>query len=221
MSEGAAIRRTPDATLRERIEGRLSRDAGNGDPDAARVSGLAQPPAVTDELRQFLPKSWSRAAVLVPLVDRPEGLSVLFTTRSAQLTHHPGQVSFPGGRMESGDDGPWATAIRETEEEIGLPRALVRRVGYLQDHLVISGYVVTPVVAYVEPGFELRLDHTEVDDAFEAPLAYVLDRANHVATTRRIGSHAFTSWDIPWQGRRIWGATAGILVSLAELVDGR
>ena len=109
-------------------------------------------------------------------------------------------------------------AVREAQEEIGLPGDRLRRIGYLHDHLVISGFVVTPVVAYVTPGFELRLDRTEVDDTFEAPLEFLLDRTNRVPTTRRIGGQAFTSWDIPWQGHRIWGATAGMLVSFADLL---
>ena len=132
---------------------------------------------------------------------------MLFTQRSAELTNHPGQVSFPGGRIEDADAGAWEAAVREAQEEIGLPGDRLRRVGYLHDHLVISGFVVTPVVAYVTPGFELRLDRTEVDDT-EAPLEFLLDRRNHVPTTRHWRS-VVTSWDIPWQGRRIWGATAG------------
>jgi 8-oxo-dGTP pyrophosphatase MutT (NUDIX family) len=210
---------TGNLSLRERIERRLPREAGSGDPDQARISGLDQ--SVAQALRELLPRTWSRAAVLVPLVDRPEGLTVLFTQRSAQLTNHPGQVSFPGGRIEATDRGAWEAALREAEEEIGLGADRLRRVGYLHDHLVISGFVVTPVVAYVTPGFELRLDRTEVDDTFETPLEYLLDPTNHVPTTRRIGGRSFTSWDIPWQDRRIWGATAGMLVSFAELLRER
>jgi len=206
--------------LRERIEQRLQREAGSGSPDSALIAGLAQTHGTAQELRQYLPKIWARAAVLVPLVDRPDGLTVLFTQRSAELTNHPGQVSFPGGRIEDADAGAWEAAVREAQEEIGLPGDRLRRVGYLHDHLVISGFVVTPVVAYVTPGFELRLDRTEVDDTFEAPLEFLLDRGNHVPTTRRIGGQSFTSWDIPWQGRRIWGATAGMLVSFADLLTG-
>jgi 8-oxo-dGTP pyrophosphatase MutT (NUDIX family) len=205
-------------SLRERIEQRLRRDAGSGDPDAALIAGLAQSSGTVQELRQHLPRTWLRAAVLIPLVDRPDGLTVLFTQRSAQLTNHPGQVSFPGGRIETTDTGAWEAAVREAQEEIGLPGDRLRRIGYLHDHLVISGFVVTPVVAYVTPDFELRLDRTEVDDTFEAPLEFLLDRTNRVPTTRRIGGQAFTSWDIPWQGHRIWGATAGMLVSFADLL---
>jgi 8-oxo-dGTP pyrophosphatase MutT (NUDIX family) len=209
-----------DLSLRDRIEQRLCPEAGSGSPDTALIAGLAQTHGSVRELRQYLPKTWSRAAVLIPLVDRPEGLAVLFTQRSAQLTNHPGQVSFPGGRIEAGDAGAWEAAVREAHEEIGLTGDRIRRVGYLHDHLVISGFVVTPVVAYVTPGFELRLDRTEVEDTFEAPLEFLIDRANHVQSTRRIGGQSFTSWDIPWQGHRIWGATAGMLVSFGELLSG-
>lgn len=218
MSEVAEPLSPPAPSLRVRIEQRLRPEAGTGNPDAALIAGVA--PTTAQELRRHLPRTWSRAAVLVPLVDRADGLTCLFTQRSAQLTNHPGQVSFPGGRIETTDAGAWEAAVREAHEEIGLPVDRIRRVGYLHDHLVISGFVVTPVVAYVRPGFELRLDRTEVDDTFEAPLDFLLDRANHVPTTRRIGGQAFTSWDIPWEGRRIWGATAGMLVSFADLLNG-
>jgi 8-oxo-dGTP pyrophosphatase MutT (NUDIX family) len=218
VTEPARRRVEPERALRDRIARSLLHEEGSGLAADARIAGLAQSIELTRELREALPRTWARAAVLVPLVDRPEGLTVLFTQRSAELTNHPGQVSFPGGRIEPGDAGAWEAALREAQEEIGLPSDRIRRVGYLHDHLVISGFVVTPVVAYVTPGFELRLDRTEVDATFEAPLEFLLDRANHVRTTRRIGGRSFPTWDIPWQGHRIWGATAGMLVSFAELV---
>lgn len=220
MTERAQRLALPEPNLRARIERGLRHEAGTGNPDTALIAGLAQSDATARELRQYLPKTWARAAVLVPLVERPEGFTVLFTQRSAQLTNHPGQISFPGGRIETIDSGAWEAALRETQEEIGLPAERVRLAGYLHDTLVISGFVVTPVVAFVTPGFELALDHTEVDDTFEAPLEFLLDRTNHVQTTRRIGGQSFTSWDIPWQGHRIWGATAGMLVAFADLLAG-
>jgi 8-oxo-dGTP pyrophosphatase MutT (NUDIX family) len=220
VTEPARSRIDPDRALRDRIARSLLREEGSGLAADARIAGLAQSTELTRELREVLPRTWARAAVLIPLVDRPDGLTVLFTQRSAELTNHPGQVSFPGGRIEPGDAGAWEAALREAREEIGLPPDRIRHVGYLHDHLVISGFVVTPVVAYVTPGFELKLDRTEVDATFEAPLEFLLDRANHVQTTRRIGGHSFPTWDIPWEGHRIWGATAGMLVSFAELVAG-
>ena len=119
MSERGELRSPSASRLRARIEQRLRPEAGTGNPDAALIAGVT--PAAAQELRRHLPRTWSRAAVLVPLVDRPEGLTCLLTQRSAHLTNHPGQVSFPGGRIEATDAGPWEAALRETHEEIGLP----------------------------------------------------------------------------------------------------
>ena len=201
---------------RKLIEERLRGTAPGGDPVKALVAGLE--PGQTEALRKLLPAEFSRAAVLVPLVDRAEGLSVLLTQRASHLKNHPGQISFPGGRMESGDAGPWETALRETEEEIGLARENVSLAGYLADHLVITGYLVTPVVAFVRPAFDLRLDRTEVDEVFEVPLEFVLDPAHHVPRERHFGGHTFHAHDIPYEGRNIWGATAGMLMALYRVL---
>jgi 8-oxo-dGTP pyrophosphatase MutT (NUDIX family) len=175
-------------------------------------------PAELEALRDLLPSELSRAAVLVPIVEREAGLTVLLTQRATHLKHHAGQISFPGGRIEQGDAGPWEAALRESEEEIGLPREHVRLAGYLGDHFVITGFVVTPVVGFVRPGFELRLDVTEVEEAFEVPLAFLLDPANHVPRERHFAGRTFKGYDIPYQGRNIWGATAVMLLSLYRLV---
>ena len=204
------------APLRGLIEERLRGTVPGGDPVRALVSGLT--PEQTTELRKMLPAEFSRAAVLVPIVDRPEGLSVLLTQRASHLKHHPGQISFPGGRMESRDATPWEAALRETEEEIGLAREHVSLAGYLTDHIVITGYLVTPAVAFVRPGFDLRLDVTEVEDVFEVPLDFILDPSHHVPRERHFGGHVFRAHDIPWQDRNIWGATAGMLMSLYRLL---
>lgn len=172
------------------------------------------------ELRRNLPTEMRRAAVLVPIVDRPEGLALLFTQRASHLKHHPGQVSFPGGGMEAVDAGAWEAALREAREEIGLDRDYVELAGYLHDHMVISGYVVTPVVAFVRMGFALRLDTTEVEDVFEVPLEYLLDPANHVVRERQYAGHSFIAHDIPYRDRNIWGATAGMVMSLCQLLRG-
>jgi 8-oxo-dGTP pyrophosphatase MutT (NUDIX family) len=213
MPPAIASTRVP---LRALIEERLRGTEPGGDPVHALVAGLT--PEQTVELRKLLPAEFSRAAVLVPIVDRPEGLSVLLTQRASHLKHHPGQISFPGGRMESRDATLWEAALRETEEEIGLSREHVSLAGYLADHIVITGYVVTPAVAFVRPGFDLRLDVTEVEDVFEVPLDFVLDPANHVPRERHFGGHTFRAHDIPYQGRNIWGATAGMLMSLYRLL---
>lgn len=212
-----AATRSDGTGLRGLIEEKLRGTAPGGDPFAHLVRGRS-----ADEIeavRRLMPREFSRAAVLVPIVDHPDGLTVLLTQRASHLKNHPGQISFPGGRTESGDEGPVATALRETEEEIGLARAHVTPVGYLGDHIVISGYVVTPVVAFVRPGFSLRLDVTEVDEVFEVPLAFVLDPAHHVARERHYAGYTFTAFDIPYEGRNIWGATASMLVSLRRMLE--
>lgn len=169
-------------------------------------------------LRLFPPQP-SPAAVLVPIVDHPGAPCVLFTERAPMLKHHAGQISFPGGRIEPADGGPVAAALRETEEEIGLARTAVEVLGFLPDHLVISGYRVTPVVGLVRPGEVLRPDPREVASVFEVPLAFLLDPANHVPNRRLIGGVVeVTLQDIPWQDRRIWGATAAMVLMLGEVL---
>ena len=137
---------------------------------------------------------------------------MLLTQRASHLKNHPGQISFPGGRMEAMDASPWDTALRETEEEIGLARDHVSLAGYLADHFVISGYLVTPAVAFVRTGFELKLDLTEVEEVFEVPLEFVLDPANHVPRESASAARRSQAFDIPYQRHNIWGATAGMLI---------
>lgn len=176
------------------------------------------PPGSQAAVRQFMPTAPIAAAVLVPIVDRLDGLSVLLTQRSAHLKNHAGQISFPGGRIETTDDGPLAAALRESEEEIGLSREHVQLAGYLEPHLIMSGFWVTPVVGFVRPGFNLRLEPREVDTTFEVPLAHILDQANHRARERRIGDLSVQVYDIPFGEHHIWGATAGMLMSLYRLL---
>jgi 8-oxo-dGTP pyrophosphatase MutT (NUDIX family) len=207
----------PVVSLRTRIE-RLLRDTQPAhDPEFPYASQFTA--EQLEQLRQLVPANPARAAVLVPLVDRPEGLQVLLTQRASHLKNHPGQISFPGGRVEPGDAGPWEAALREAQEEIGLEPGFVTRAGYLRDHLVISGFRVTPIVGFVRPGFELRLDHTEVDEAFEVPLSFVIDTANHVPRNRVVAGHSIVTHDIPYASRHIWGATASMLISLGRLLQ--
>jgi 8-oxo-dGTP pyrophosphatase MutT (NUDIX family) len=169
--------------------------------------------------RAFFPATPIAAAVLVPLVERDGELTVLLTQRASQLKNHAGQISFPGGRIEPEDQGPRAAALREAFEEIGLDERFVSVVGYLPDHILLSGFLVTPVVAFVQPGFELLLDHQEVQDTFEVPLRHVFEPANHRSRRRRLGGHTadVEVWDIQYEGHNIWGATAGMLLNLYKL----
>jgi 8-oxo-dGTP pyrophosphatase MutT (NUDIX family) len=154
------------------------------------------------------------AAVLVPLVNRPHGLQVLLTQRSADLPDHPGQISFPGGRVEPDDASLAAAALREAAEEVGLPAARVSVLGHLADYETVTGFRVTPVVGWVEPPFELTPDPVEVAAVFEVPLAFVLDPANQQRHFRMLGALRRDFWAIPYGERYIWGATAAMLLIL-------
>lgn len=155
------------------------------------------------------------AAVLVPIVARPEELTVLFTRRTAHLRAHSGQISFPGGRVEPQDAGPEATALRETHEEIGLQARQVELLGKLSDYHTRTGFRITPVVGLVSLPLELRLDAQEVDAAFEVPLAFLLDPANHQRQAREYQGRTVHFFAIPYGEHYIWGATAGMLVNLS------
>ena len=154
------------------------------------------------------------AAVLVPVVNRPEGLTLLLTQRSADLPDHPGQISFPGGRVEADDATLAHAALRETAEEVGLAAERIEILGQLATYETVTGYVVTPVVGWVEPPFTLTADPVEVADVFEVPLAFVLDPANQQRQFRMQGELRREFWAIPWRDRYIWGATAAMLLIL-------
>ncbi len=154
------------------------------------------------------------AAVLVPIVMRDEEPTVLFTERAAGLRDHSGQIAFPGGKMDADDPTPLETALREAEEEIGLPRSVVRPLGFLDSYLSSSGYLVFPVVGLVAPRFSLKLNTCEVADAFEVPLAFVMDADNHELHAREWKGRIRQYYAIPYGDRYIWGVTAGILRNL-------
>ena len=154
------------------------------------------------------------AAVLVPLVNRPEGLHVLLTQRSADLPDHPGQISFPGGRVEPDDASLAAAALRETTEEVGIAPERVAILGQLAHYETVTGYHVTPVVGWVEPPFTLTPDPIEVADVFEVPLAFLLDPSNQQRHFRMLGAMRRDFWAIPYRERYIWGATAAMLIIL-------
>jgi 8-oxo-dGTP pyrophosphatase MutT (NUDIX family) len=173
-------------------------------------------PEVVARVRATLTTRRTPAAVLVPLVDRITGMTVLLTERANTLKDHAGQISFPGGRIEPEDADAWHAALREAYEEIGLRSELVEFAGYLPDHVVISGFRVTPVVGFVKPEYQLNIAAAEVHDVFEVPLDFILDAANHKSRQRKIGELTIDIHDIPYGERNIWGATAGMLMTLRQ-----
>ncbi|MEH3146503.1 MAG: CoA pyrophosphatase [Methylobacterium frigidaeris] len=169
-----------------------------------------------DVLEAALARPPRLAAVLVPLVPRDGTVAVLFTQRAAHLRDHSGQIAFPGGKIDPADASPLAAALREAEEEIGLARHAVRPLGYLDPYLSGTGFLVTPVVGLVAPEAELHLNPDEVADAFEVPLDFLLDVANHALHSREWRGRQRRYYAIPFGERYIWGVTAGIVRNLYE-----
>lgn len=194
--------------IRESLDARPS----TPDEDMQWLAGASV--EMASQVRASLPARRVPAAVLVPLVEREGGLTVLLTQRAETLKDHAGQISFPGGRVEPGDEDAWHAALREAREEIGLSPGFVEFAGYLPDHHVITGFLVTPVVGFVNPQYQLRIAAAEVHDVFEVPLAYILDSANHKPRRRKLGELFIDVHDIPYGERNIWGATAGMLMTL-------
>jgi 8-oxo-dGTP pyrophosphatase MutT (NUDIX family) len=155
------------------------------------------------------------AAVLVAVTDRPDP-GVILTQRTETLSHHPGQISFPGGRIDPGDSGAIAAALREAEEEIALPRDLVTVIGEADRYQTITGFDVTPVIGVVPPDLVLVPSAAEVALVFEVPLGFVLDSANHVEATVEWQGRNRHFYEISWEGHRIWGATAAMIVNLSR-----
>jgi 8-oxo-dGTP pyrophosphatase MutT (NUDIX family) len=195
------------------IRARLAGTEPRHDPDDWRVPGLS--PEESQRHRELFPANIIPAAVLVPLVARPEP-TVLLTQRAPSLRNHAGQISFPGGRIEPGES-VWAAALREAREEIGLEEGFVELAGYLSDHILLSGFRVTPVVGIVQPGFSLRLSQAEVQESFEVPLTAAFDPVNQHPRLRRLGEVELTLTEVHHGGRTIWGATAGMLLCLGRL----
>jgi 8-oxo-dGTP pyrophosphatase MutT (NUDIX family) len=189
---------TRDA-IRRRLAARTLGVRGNGIPDDGRNT---------------------RAAVLVPLVERADAWYVLLTLRAADLADHAGQISFPGGRIDPEDAGEDEAALREAEEEIGLPRGHVEVAGRLDTWVSGTGFVITPVVGLVRPPEHLVPSPVEVAEIFEVPLAFILDKNNHQQRSRELRGKRREFWVLPYQHRNIWGATAGMLVNLAEALTG-
>ena len=189
--------------------------------ESMRLGGLASPSSAT---RALLQPSWQgtmrTAAVLVGIVDQPETPSLIMTVRASHLRHHAGQISFPGGGLESFDADVSATAMRETQEEIGIEAGFIEPIGYLTDHVVQSGFRITPVVALVREGFTLKPDSTEVAGVFELPLALALAIESYRAQQRLMRDLEVDVWELTFGEHQIWGATAGILMNLCEVVSG-
>lgn len=168
-------------------------------------------------LRDYpLQEAGKPAAVLIPIIEREQALTVLFTQRAKHLKHHPGQVSFPGGKQEASDRDLQHTALRETEEEIGISANLIDVIGSLPKFRTISRYEVTPFVSFVSPNFSLNLDENEVDNVFEVPLNHLLDQSQHLIHWVKRGEQRHPIYFIQWQDKTIWGATAAFVRLLSD-----
>lgn len=191
------------ARLRARLEAARDRPVPNpGDAAAA-----------DEPVRPTTP-----AAVLIGLIGRPEGPRLLLTQRTAHLEHHPGQISFPGGRIEPDDPDPVWAALREAEEEIGLAPSRVEVLGRLASYRTRTGFLIHPVVGWIEPPLEVHPDPFEVAEVFEVPLAFALDPRNHRRDFYVRDGLRREFWVVPFEDRYIWGATAGMIVNLASVL---
>ena len=176
------------------------------------------PSVVEPDWNEPLTQPLTAAAVLVPLVPRKTGLTVLLTQRTAHLRDHAGQISFPGGRCEEQDASPIETALREAQEEVGLSPDQVEVLGLLPEYRTGTGFSITPVVGLVHPPLNLKLDDFEVAEAFETPLSFLLDPANCLRHKIEYRGSMREYYAMPWEGYYIWGATAGMLVSLRHFL---
>lgn len=183
------------------------------------ASGLpvASPPIGSDfSLNGMVavPEVWRSASVLMPLIRRETGITVLLTQRTEDMPSHAGQIAFPGGRRQVEDIDATATALRETEEEVGLTRDFIEVIGALDLYRTGTGYQITPIVGIVTPGFTMRADPREVADVFEVPLDHFLDERNHRIDSRVWQGRERRYYAMPYGERYIWGATAGMLKNL-------
>ena len=201
------------ARARERLT--LTTPAGLTDANVTPTRGDHDADPVMEKIAMVRPIR--PAAVLVPVVERAEP-TVLLTQRAQHLPDHPGQVSFPGGKIDKSDKDPTHSALREAEEEIGLDRGHVEPLGYLDLYMTTLGYRIVPVIARVAPGFKLTLNADEVDDSFEVPLAYLMDLANMQRHSRDWNGMTRHFYAITFGERYIWGVTAGILRNLYDRI---
>lgn len=197
---------------KSRIREKLSPEPLPG--QAPQIGDRDLNPDWQDEIASSGRPKLRNAAVLIPLIERDEGLSVLLTRRSEALPSHAGQVSFPGGRVQDEDRDVADTALRETEEEVGLSRSFVSVAGFIEPYETGTGFAIQPVVGFVRPGFDLRPDPREVAEAFEVPFTFLMDPANHQLHHAVWQGRRRSYYAMPYGRHYIWGATAGMLVAL-------
>jgi 8-oxo-dGTP pyrophosphatase MutT (NUDIX family) len=190
--------------------------APNHDPALWQIAG--QPLSAFAGVLAAMPQPPRAAAVLVPIIDRAQAPSLLMTTRAGHLRQLAGQISFPGGGIEASDDDVLGAALRETQEEIGIDPSYVQPLGFLPDQIVLTGFRITPVVALVRPGYQLRVDGKEVAEVFEIPLEYLSEADNFRPTRRLLRGVEMTLNDLHFEGRVVWGATAGMLQVLRSVL---
>jgi 8-oxo-dGTP pyrophosphatase MutT (NUDIX family) len=206
VKPGSDLLFTPDSVA-ERARERLYGEAGHAPEDAAHSdSGIAGMNPTPEILAQARP-----AAVLIPLLSRPEGVTMLLTQRSSALRQHSGQIAFPGGKIDRDDDGPLDAALREAEEEIGLSRRNVTPLGFLGPYFSTTGFRITPVVALMDADSPLSLNHGEVEAVFETPFSFLMDPGNHQTHEREWKGQMRRYFAMPHGDRYIWGVTAGII----------
>jgi len=217
MPGAQAVQAFPADEFFVRVRARLTLDvpAGLTDPNITPARGDHDADPVMAKIAAVRPIR--PAAVLVPIVDHAEP-TVLLTQRAQHLPDHAGQVSFPGGKIDAGDESPLASALREADEEIGLARDFIEPLGYLDLYMTTLGYRIVPVVARVKPGFSLTLNTSEVDAIFEVPLAYVMNQANVQRHAREWQGMTRHYYAITFNQHYIWGVTAGILRNLHERI---
>jgi 8-oxo-dGTP pyrophosphatase MutT (NUDIX family) len=205
------------AEFYDRARARLSFDVPPGLIDPNIVPETGDPG--TDKMLEIMAREAPvrPAAVLIPIVDHKEP-TVLLTQRSPHLKEHSGQVAFPGGKIDATDASPLDAALREAAEEVGLDRSFIEPIGYLGVYGTGFGFRILPTLARVKPGFELTINHSEVDDAFEVPLSFLMNPANHQLRSKEFRGMERTYYEMPFAERYIWGATAGILRILYERI---